>query len=139
MEDGDENIQIIITTPIYPTEDKEKVEQCLLNILDQPKIERGENNLVVRSSSLKILLPIRDKMRQQRIRDSVRKVLLNNLGPDSIHFDLHKQAAFVGRIHCVTDPDQEDYLGPISIILKDNEENLKQAINWLTAVDFEKN
>ena len=79
---------------------------------------------------------IRDKLRQQRIRDSARKILLKNMDENSVSFFLNKQAAFAGRIHFIKDPEQEDFLGPITItIISDN---IQEIIDWLTLDNLKK-
>lgn len=79
---------------------------------------------------------IRDKLRQQRIRDSARKILLKNMDENSVSFFLNKQAASAGRIHFVKDPEQEDFLGPITItIISDN---IQEIIDWLTLDNLKK-
>ncbi|MHA1648997.1 MAG: RNA-binding domain-containing protein [Candidatus Helarchaeota archaeon] len=130
-------MRIIISTPLHPTEDRAKVEQCLQNILSNPDIEEEDDTFIVTSTNADILAPIREKLKGQRIRDSARKVLLSNLNYEPFTFYLHKQAAFAGRIHFVTDQDQEDFLGPITITVEASEEELRKLINWLTMVDFE--
>jgi len=125
-------LQIIIKTPINPTEDKDKVARCLQNILDRPQIEEEEGYLVVQSSYQNILATIRAKLREERIIDSARKVILRNFRRDSdyVEFYLNKQAAFANRINFVTNPDQEDYLGPITVSITG--ENIQKIIDWLT-------
>ncbi|MFX1295622.1 MAG: RNA-binding domain-containing protein [Promethearchaeota archaeon] len=139
MEYGGEIIQIIIKTPIHQTEDREKIRQCFEKIFGKPSMEEKDLFLIIRSNKMNILSFIREKLKQQRIRDSVRKILLKNMNIDSVSFYLNKQAAFMGRIHFVTNPDHEDYLGPITIIIKADEDKIKEIINWLTMVDFEVN
>jgi predicted RNA binding protein with dsRBD fold (UPF0201 family) len=125
-------LQIIIKTPINPTEDKGKVARCLQNILDRPQIEEEEGYLVVQSSYQNILATIRAKLREERIIDSARKIILRNFRRDSdyVEFYLNKQAAFANRINFVTNPDQEDYLGPITVSITG--EDIQKIIDWLT-------
>lgn len=122
-------LQIVIKTPINPTEDKKKVAQCLLNILDKPAIQEEDNYLVVRSEQQKILSTIRAKLGQQRIGDTARMIFLKNSSPSSFEFYLNKQAAFTGRVNFVTNLDQEDYLGPITITVTADE--VRTVIDWL--------
>jgi predicted RNA binding protein with dsRBD fold (UPF0201 family) len=125
-------LQIIIKTPINPTEDKGKVARCLQNILDRPQIEEEEGYLVVQSSYQNILATIRAKLREERIIDSARKIILRNFRRDSdyVEFYLNKQAAFANRINFITNPDQEDYLGPITVSITG--EDIQKIIDWLT-------
>ena len=103
------------------------------------EVQEEDSYFIVKSPKKKILSPIRDKLKKQRIRDSARKVLLRSMEPNTVSFFLNKQAAFMGRIHFVTDPEQEDYLGPITVTIEAEEEQLKKIIDWLTMVDFQTN
>jgi uncharacterized protein len=122
-------LQIVIRTPVNPTEDKKKVAQCLHNILDRPVITEEDNCLVVRSEQQKILSTIRAKLGQQRIGDTARMIFLRNSGSSTFEFYLNKQAAFVGRVNFVTNLDQEDYLGPITVTV--TAEEVQKVIDWL--------
>jgi predicted RNA binding protein with dsRBD fold (UPF0201 family) len=122
-------LQIVIKTPINPTEDKKKVAKCLQNILDKPVIKEEDNYLVVRSEQQKILSTIRAKLGQQRIGDTARMIFLKNSSPSTFEFYLNKQAAFTGRVNFVTNLDQEDYLGPITVTV--TAEEVRTVIDWL--------
>jgi predicted RNA binding protein with dsRBD fold (UPF0201 family) len=137
MGNGRENIQITIKTPIYPTEDEEKVRACILNLIADTPVEVEGDYLVARSTKMHDLYPIQNRLRQQRIRDSARKLLRRRLMPNSLEFHLNKQAAFTNRVHFVTNRDQEDPLGPITIEIQAAEEEINKVIDWITMVDFE--
>ena len=122
-------LQIVIKTPVHPTEDKGKVGQCLKNILDKPVIEEEDNYLVVRSEQQQILSTIRAKLGQQRIGNTARTIFLKNSSPSTFEFYLNKQAAFTGRVNFVTNLDQEDYLGPITVTV--TTEEVQTIIDWL--------
>jgi len=105
------------------------VGQCLKNILDRPVIKEEDNYLVVRSEHQNILSTIRAKLGQQRIGDTARMIFLKNSGPSTFEFYLNKQAAFTGRVNFVTNLDQEDYLGPITVTV--TAEEVQTIIDWL--------
>ncbi|MHA1129963.1 MAG: RNA-binding domain-containing protein, partial [Candidatus Helarchaeota archaeon] len=109
-------------TPIYPTEDGDKVRKCILNLVSEANIEIEGDYLVARSAETHLLYPIQNKLRQQRIRDSARKILRRSMMPNFLEFHLSKQAAFVGRVHFVTNPEKEDHLGPITVRIEAEEE-----------------
>lgn len=133
-------MNIIAKTPLHLTEDRMKVEECFKNILENPQIEEEINQevvfLVIKSTERKNLSIIRDKLRHQRILDSVRKLLLHNMTENSVKFFLNKQAAYSGRIHFVKDPKNEDFLGPIEFTIIDD--NIKDIIDWLTSSEFQR-
>ena len=133
-------MNIIAKTPLHLTEDRMKVAECFINIIDNPQIEEEVNGeevfLVIKSSERKSLMIIRDKLRHQRILDSARKLLFHNMTENSVTFFLNKQAAYSGRIHFVKDPKNEDYLGPIEFSIIDD--NIKDIIDWLTSSEFQR-
>ncbi len=137
MGNGCENIQITIKTPIYPTEDEDKVRSCILNLIADRSVEVEGEYLVARSAKMHDLYPIQNRLRQQRIRDSARKLLRRRVMPNSLEFYLNKQAAFTNRVHFVTNRDQEDPLGPITVEIQAAEEEINKVIDWITMVDFE--
>jgi predicted RNA binding protein with dsRBD fold (UPF0201 family) len=122
-------LQIVIKTPVNPTEDKKKVALCLHNIIDKPVIQEEDNYLVVRSEHQNILLTIRAKLGQQRIGETARMIFLRNSTSSTFEFYLNKQAAFAGRVNFVTNIDQEDYLGPITVTV--TAEEVHTVIDWL--------
>jgi predicted RNA binding protein with dsRBD fold (UPF0201 family) len=131
-------MQLIAKTPIHPTEDRTKVEQCFQNIFGNYLEFEEEQKitgryLIARSSKPEVFDIIFKKLRSERILDSARKILLRNMTIDSVNFLLNKQAAFMGRIHFVTDPEQEDFLGPISITI--TSEDIQKFIDWLTLLN----
>ena len=127
-------------TPIHPTEDPEKVQRCFQKIMEGLEIEEEKTEtgleLVMKSSEKSSLYLIQEKLRQQRILDSARKILLRSLSEDSVTFFLNKQAAFTGRIHFVKDPQNEDFLGPITVTISSDE--IQGIVDWLTLDETKK-
>lgn len=79
----------------YPTEDVERVSRCLLNIFPQAVIEEGEGNVTAATGDLSWF---KELIRNHRILDSTRAVMLRGMAEDGIRLHLNKQAAFVGKI-----------------------------------------
>lgn len=104
--------------------------------IEEEKSESG-THLVMKSSEKSSLSLIHEKLRQQRILNSARKILMRKMGEDAVTFFLNKQAAFTGRIHFVKDPKNEDFLGPITITITSKE--IQGIIDWLTLDDTKKN
>lgn len=131
-----DKMQILIKTPLHPTEDKLKVVRCLTNIITkhsdirEMETEDGEF-LIVESKEKGFLGIIREKLRKERILDTARKILSRNKRADGLTFYLNKQAAYVGRVHFVSDPTNEDFLGPIIVTI--TTENPDELIQWITS------
>ena len=82
----------------FPTEDPEKVRRALLNVLPDALVEEYEGGLIARSGSL---ARFKELIRNQRILDSTRKVLLRSPTGTEVCFQLNKQVAYVGKISFV--------------------------------------
>ncbi len=118
-------------TPCFPTEDKEKVRQALLNIFPQSEIEENENEMIARSDS-------GDKLRQiildHHIRDTARSILLCGCVGKRTFFRLNKQVASVGKISFV---EGAPPLGSIDVEIE--AEDLDGAIDFLAESTVEVN
>jgi len=117
---------------VNPTEDPSKVERALHNLFPHAPVRRTNLaddviKLEVGGNSLEFLSALRSMIKQERIRNAARKILLNGMRGNQIRFYLNKQAAFVGRIS-FCEPVGESPLGPISIRI--------EAVDPLRAVDF---
>ena len=113
------SINVTVEATVNPTEDESKVQRALLNIFPNAKVEKYSKRddvimLRIQGLGLKFLSTFRNIIRQERIRDTARKILMSKVEGDHIIIFLHKQAAFVGRIS-FCGPEGESPLGPISI------------------------
>ncbi len=89
-------LEIEIRTKVYPTEDVEKVRRAILNLFPDVEIEVMGEELVGRAQDIENFAKL---LREQRIRDSARAVLLGNLYENEVAFEVSKQAAYVGRVN----------------------------------------
>ncbi len=123
---------LIVTCEVRPTEDKDKVVKAVTNLFSLSKIEVVEdypyNKLVGESDKIESLVKLHRLLRQERILDAFRNVLLNNKVGNTTEFKLNKQSAYVGRATLVT-LDGESPLGPIVVrIISDK---IDEVIDWL--------
>jgi len=123
---------LIVTCEVRPTEDKDKVVKAVTNLFSLSKIEVVEdypyNKLVGKSDKIESLVKLHRLLRQERILDAFRNVLLNNKVGNTTEFKLNKQSAYVGRATLVT-LDSESPLGPIVVrIISDK---IDEVIDWL--------
>ncbi len=101
------NVKISIRTPIYETEAQEKVERAIRNIFPDAALERANNYITGRSSTLGTFATL---LKVQRIRATAKAELMKGLTFDSFEFTLNKQVALVGKVNFSQDP-----LGPIFV------------------------
>lgn len=124
-------IELEIETPVYPTESREKVEKALKTMADitYTLIEMdGQEVLHGKAKGLKAVSKIYQRLRDQLIVESARKLIRRNIIDDTVTFYIHKQAAFMGKIHfCL--PDAESPMGPIRISIRST--NIEELVDWL--------
>lgn len=89
-------LQVRVETPCRPTEDPEKVTAALRNLFPDLRIDSMEGRLVGTTERLERL---RERIRNQRIRDTARRQLLSGRDGDRTTVSLSKQAAFVGVVN----------------------------------------
>lgn len=115
------------------TEDKAKVLRALENVFTPARLEEKpmENGILVISTceGHKCLEKLRGAIWRQGIQDAARSVISRGIvGEDTVIFSINKQAAFVGVVSFVTEPN-ESPLGPITFTVKTN--NVRQFIDWI--------
>ncbi|MEM4967128.1 MAG: RNA-binding domain-containing protein [Zestosphaera sp.] len=123
---------LTVTCEVRPTEDKDKVMKAVTNLFDLDKVEVIEDypysKLVGESSKIESLAKLHRILRQERILDTFRSVLLSNKIGNTTEFRLNKQSAYVGRATLVT-LDSESPLGPITVRI--TSDKIDEVIDWL--------
>ncbi len=114
---------ITAITPCYPTEDRDKVRQALLNIFPAAEIEEGDSTFTARTDNGDRL---REMIIDNHIRDSARSVMLRGMRDGSTRFVLNKQVALVGKVSFL---DDKVALGGIEVIIEDAD--IEKAIDVL--------
>lgn len=122
-------MRITVETVCKPTEDKEKVKNAMLNIFPDLRIDDKGNKMVGVSSSLDRFKEI---LREGRIRDTARRILLRGKEGNKTGFKLNKQATFVGKV-CFAEESQP--LGDITVTVED--ENIDRIIEEITSTKGE--
>jgi len=127
------NIEIEAEAFIYPTEDQGKVERAIKKIfptcsmtIESPSEE--VKTLRAREHGKEALIPLQSLLRQDRIRDAARSILMSSVSDNVIIFYLNKQVAFVGHVS-FSMPNAESPLGPITVRIRC--ENPVGLIEWL--------
>jgi hypothetical protein len=129
------NVRVTVTANLNPTEDEAKVRRALLNIFPEGKPVRvnrpdGFDLMRVEGSGMSFLETFRRLLKQDRIRDTARRLLLARIGGEGITIYLHKQAAFAGHASFCA-PVGESPQGPITVRIETPSPEL--VIDYLTA------
>ena len=129
------SMRITAEARLNPTEDEAKVRRALLNVFPDAKAERvtrpdGIEVIKVNSSRMNFLETFRRLIKQERIRDTARRVLMARTEPQRIMIYLHKQAAFAGHVSFCA-PEGESPQGPITIRI--DIETPESVVDYLTA------
>ena len=113
------SLRITAEATLHPTEDEAKVKRALLNIFPEAKVEKiskGDEVHIMRlnGSGMNFLSTFRHLIKQDRIRDAARRVIMARTEGERIEVYLHKQAAFAGHVS-FCGPVGESPLGPITV------------------------
>lgn len=113
---------------VNPSEDPQKVERAVSNILPNVDLYIREDTLNATSQTLESLFQIHETIHSRNIQKVYGRNLKRNTTNDSTWFYLNKQAAFVDVIALCENAD-ESPLGPIKVILQSK--HIEQIIDWL--------
>jgi len=118
---------------VYPTEDPEKVRTAVENLFSSVKISLEEEDniqtLIFESKKMESLSKIKAILRQDQIRDAVRKFLNEKIEGEKIGFYLNKQVAYAGHVS-LCEPFGESPLGPIKVEIECKDP--KKLVDWLS-------
>lgn len=127
-------IYINIETEVNPTEDIEKIKLALANLFILSKIKLVKKNKVsvtIQTDEREVITRFRSLLRQNRILNAARKVLIKGSNGKSTIFYLNKQAAYMKRIS-FCGPTSESVLGSIKVQIESD--NIIALIDWLTSL-----
>ena len=86
------DVEILVETPVYPTEDPEKVRRAVENVLPGADVElrpaRLGQVLVARAFGREALMKLKALIRMDRISDAVRAALMAGVEGDRLVFYL---------------------------------------------------
>lgn len=116
-------IELTVISPLRPTESPEKVAGALEILFPGIVLEATETWIEGRGG-IEALSTFHRLLREQRILDTARSVLLAGRVADAVQFRLNKQAASVGRISF---PPEEEPLGSIHVEIRGPE----LLVDWL--------
>jgi uncharacterized protein len=123
-------IQVVVRaeTPLNPSEDCEKVNAALRNVMDNCYIASKHGRIFGRSIESESLRTIYEHVRSKAALGVLRKALLNNRIADTTWFLLNKQAAAAGVV-VIVENKEESPLGAIKVTIESDE--LDTVIEWI--------
>ena len=125
-------VTVLVETEVNPTEDEEKVRAAINNVLGNATItvkpEQRGSTLFAEAKGQDSLTKLRNIMRNDRVRDASRRLLLKATRGNTIKFYLNKQVAFAGHVS-FSEETSESPLGPIRFTIETD--NPQQLVEWL--------
>lgn len=132
-------MEISIRSPVYPTEDIEKVRRAIETLLGRIPLEiiECENHTELVSSNITQdnLISIRRLIHEKRILDATRICLLKNYNDLEATTDLFldKQAAFIGKIRLIDNNTESPPLGSIEVqIAFKTQFQFEEFLDWFS-------
>lgn len=124
------NTIVTISALVYPTEIEESVRTAITNVFPVDlNLRNFGTPQLYGEGGLESLRRLHTLLREFRILDAARRILINGMEGNNTQFRLNKQVAFVGKVNF---PAGEESLGSIHVeISADNTEDLIMIIDWL--------
>lgn len=119
-------IDVQITTPLNPTEVRDRVEDAITTLFPTAAVEERHGELIAETHSLDRLT---ERLREQAIVDTAREVFLANRHGDTFSFDLKKQAAFHGVVNFSVG--EADELGDIHVRVRVEDPDVDAFIDYI--------
>lgn len=117
-------IDVQVTTPLNPTESRDRVEDAILTLFPAAEIDERHGELVAETHSLERLA---ERLDEQNIVATARDVFFEGLQGDTFSFDLKKQAATQGVVNfAVGNPDE---LGDVHVRVRVAEPDPEDVID----------
>lgn len=104
-------VSVLISSPVYPSEDREKVKEAILNIFPGASLETTNDGFKGEANTDRFYQLIR----KQKILDSTRSTMLKGVRGNKIVLHLNKQVAVVGKVS-FTEP--KTILGTITVTME---------------------
>jgi predicted RNA binding protein with dsRBD fold (UPF0201 family) len=104
---------VTVSARFYPTEDPAKVERAVLNLFPGSEVERSADAILAKTSNLE---RFKELIRNHRILDATRKVMVRGTSGNGTRFVVNKQAALSGKVSFL---DGKVALGGIQVAIED--------------------
>jgi predicted RNA binding protein with dsRBD fold (UPF0201 family) len=115
---------------VNPSEDPQKIQQLISNVLEDMEFNMTEGSIKASSKQIESLSKIHESIQNHSSRRVYWRFLNNNLDGNETWFYLNKQAAFANSV-ALCEHANESPLGPLKIIIRSK--NIERVIEWLTS------
>ncbi len=117
---------------VADSEDPEKVLAAMRNAFGDCdfEVDRRPDSIRLRSNSSRCLRRLHDQLRDRRVRDTARRLMLASVEGNVLRIRLNRQAAAVGVLALVSSA-VESPLGPLNLEVETS--SPQQLVDWLTA------
>ena len=124
------NLKLTVTALVNPTEIRERVETAIMNIFPiQLELQDFGIPSLTGHGGIEDLRKFHRLLREERILDTARRIMLSRIEGETLNFRLSKQIAFIGKVNF---PPVEESLGSIHVeISTENQDDLRRVIDWL--------
>ncbi|MDM7912490.1 MAG: RNA-binding domain-containing protein [Methanotrichaceae archaeon] len=116
-------IEITVHASVRPTERVENVVSAIENIFPGLVMDIREDRIEAYDGP-DSMMTFHRLLREQKILDTARSVMMNGIVGDAVQFRLNKQAAFMGKVNF---PPEEEPLGSLHVQITGGE----RVIDWL--------
>ncbi len=106
--------EVTVRCPVNPSEDEEKVRKAVLSIFPDAELSLEDGML----SGAATLDRFHRIIRNQRILDATRSVLIRNMRGNTTWMNLNKQVATLGKVSFA---DRNPVLGAIEVMIRDDD------------------
>ncbi|MHA1506666.1 MAG: RNA-binding domain-containing protein [Candidatus Asgardarchaeia archaeon] len=123
-------IKIKVEAVLNPTEDVEKVEKAIKNIVDldlRILERRGKKYVVGESNDVRSLEPLFNRLRYDRILDTARSLIRKSTVGNIIILNFSRTAAYANHASFIEEG--EEVLGPIKLIIMVDDPN--KFLDWI--------
>jgi len=126
-------VNVSIKVPFYPTENKDKVIECVQNLIGETPDFQEESMedyklLVTNDINVRLIENFFNFIRNAEILDSVRRCSSIDYSESSLIFSFHKQALYIGKIAVITS-DTSSPLGNVELWIKGRDP--EKILDWI--------
>ncbi len=129
-------VRLHVKADISPTEDQEKVEKAITNVLGPLSFtvvkKRGYSHIEAEASGIESLRKLREGLARERIRDAARAMLTRwSAKREKVNFTLNRQAAYAGHLSLYQAAHAP--LGPITVEVEGEPERVIEFLTGKTS------